>query len=121
MQEALTRHASFNLIHLETGFKLDVFVLKTDPFNQSGFSRARITQLSKADPRLFRLDSPEDVLLQKLNWYRIGGKVSEKQWLDVLGILKMQPNLDFSYLEKWAEHLGLTEFLAQAKEEARKD
>lgn len=119
IQEALNRHSSFNLLHLGTGIKVDIFVLKTDPFNQTSFTRAREAQLDKANPRLFRVDAPEDVLLQKLNWYRVAGGVSEKQWLDVLGILKTQTDkLDRNYLADWATKLGLSNLLEKAFDEA---
>lgn len=119
IKEALSRHSSFNLLHLATGIKVDIFILKTDPFNQTSFTRARGVQLDKTNTRRFRVDAPEDVLLQKLNWYRAAGGISEKQWLDVLGILKMQTDhLDRSYLAEWAGQLGLSELLARAFDEA---
>ncbi len=119
IQVALVRQSSFNLLHLATGIKVDVFVLKKDPFNQTSFARATNIQLTQLSQRGFRVDAPEDVLLQKLNCYRLGGGVSDRQWLDVLGILKLQTtNLDRDYLEKWSEQLGLNELLHQALEEA---
>ncbi len=119
IEEALSRHSSFNLLHLATGIKVDIFILKTDPFNQTSFTRARGVQLDKTNTRQFRVDAPEDVLLQKLNWYRAAGGISEKQWLDVLGILKMQTeHLDRPYLTEWAGRLGLSELLNRAFDEA---
>lgn len=119
IEEALNRHASFNLLHLATGIKVDIFILKTDPFNRTSFSRARGVQLDKVNSRQFMVDAPEDVLLQKLKWYRAAGEVSERQWLDVLGILKIQANqLDRAYLAEWAERLGLSLLLERALDEA---
>ena len=118
MLEALARHAFLNLISLETGLKLDIFVLKTDAFNQTGFGRAVLAQISKGQPRLFPLDSPEDVLLQKLKWYQAGGQTSNNQWNDVVNILKLQEHLDYSYLEEWAAWLNLTELLTRARQAA---
>jgi hypothetical protein len=65
------------------------------------------------------LSSPEDVILHKLEWYRLGGGVSDRQWGDVLGVLKVQGEaLDFGYLRQWAGELGLTELLAAALRDA---
>lgn len=119
IEEALNRRSSFNLLHFATGIKVDIFVLKTDQFNQTSFSRAKKVQLDQASNREFRVDAPEDVLLQKLNWYRMAGGISDKQWLDVLGIMKIQAaNLDLAYLKEWAEKLGLTELLSRALDES---
>ena len=118
IREALAHHSSFNLIHLETGFKLDIFVLQTDQFNQSSFGRAVLLPISTSTPQQFRLHSPEDILLQKLNWYREGKQVSDRQWNDILGILKMQEQLDYHYLTQWAEQLGLSDLLTRAREQA---
>jgi hypothetical protein len=61
----------------------------------------------------------EDAILQKLDWYKKGGCVSERQWLDVLGVLKVQgARLDFPYLEEWAPSLGVADLLARARDEA---
>ena len=59
--------------------------------------------------------SAEDVILSKLRWYKLGGKVSSTQWSDVLGVLRVQrAQLDYDYLRKWAEFLGLGDLLEQA-------
>jgi hypothetical protein len=119
IDEALARYSSFNLVHLATSLKLDFFILKPDNFNQSSFSRVCFARLSDTSERIFRLNSPEDVVLQKLLWYRSAGGVSEKQWLDVLGVLKLQGlALERQYLEVWAESLGIKDLLNLALEEA---
>ncbi len=117
IREAVARYSSFNLIHQETGHKLDIFILKPDQYNQVEFSRGKLAPLSKTNPHLFWLTTPEDILLHKLDWYRASDN-SQKQWLDILGVLKVQENLDFAYLEEWAKNLKLVELLAQAKNEA---
>ena len=71
------------------------------------------------ETRLFYLASPEDVVLRKLEWYKAGGAVSERQWLDVLGVVKVQAQvLDYAYLRQWAEQLELTDLLDQALRDA---
>jgi hypothetical protein len=93
------------LIDQVTLLKVDIFILKGQPFNQSSFNRRRETLLEQSF-RPFNLYTPEDILLQKLLWFEVGGGLSERQWLDVLSILKMQEHLDRAYLEEWANRLN---------------
>ncbi len=65
--------------------------------------------------------SPEDVVLQKLVWYRKGGEVSERQWRDVIGVLSIQADaLDTGYLTSRADRAGVTDLLDRARDEARR-
>ena len=62
---------------------------------------------------------PEDILLQKLRWYRKGGEVSDRQWRDIAAIVRVQgPRLDGTYLREGAEILGVTDLLERALAEA---
>ena len=119
-KEAIARRSSFNLIHLTSGFKVDIFIKPRTPFAESQLER-RSTQSVFPDPAppLYVL-SPEDILLNKLVWYKQGGSVSDRQWSDVLGVLKVQGNrLDRSYLQRWAATLGIVELLERALAETR--
>lgn len=117
--EAISRHSSFNLVHFESGFKVDVFVLGEGPFDLAEFERSAPTRLVQDPPRDVFVKSPEDIVLRKLAWYRLGGHVSERQWLDVLGILKLQAEgLDRDYLSRWAAWLGVADLLEQAMRQA---
>ena len=63
--------------------------------------------------------SAEDIILQKLIWYRLGNQVSDRQWRDVLGVMKVQADkLNFNYLRDWAERLNLSNLMEQALREA---
>lgn len=63
--------------------------------------------------------TPEDIILQKLIWYQIGDRISDRQWRDVLGVLKVQSDrLDLDYLNYWAETLQLVELLTQALQQS---
>ncbi len=116
---AVQHQSSFNVIHLATTFKIDVFVVTTHPFDHSALARKRkdtIGEVSKLD--VF-LASPEDVLLHKLKWYRDGNEVSDRQWGDILGLLKVQhETLDSDYLQHWAIELGVADLLERAVEES---
>jgi len=118
--DPIARRSCFNVIHLATMFKVDVFVLKDRPYDRTAFARIRRDTLTPDEPgaEVF-LASPEDVVLNKLEWFRLGDAVSERQWRDAVGVLKVQKDrLDRPYLARWASHLGLTDLLEQAWREA---
>lgn len=117
--EAIRHRGSFNVIHLETMFKVDVFVRKSRPFDQAQFGR-RIQSVVANDPeRTAYIASAEDTVLTKLEWYLSGGQVSDRQWRDVLGVLKaVGGQLDLAYLRQWAKALNVADLLERALSEA---
>jgi hypothetical protein len=117
---AIRQRRSFNLIHLETMFKVDIFVSKQRPFDQAQFER-RTAQIVATEPeQTAYMASAEDTVLTKLEWYRLGGETSERQWSDVLGVLKVQGNrLDLAYLQRWAIELGVVDLLQKALTESK--
>jgi hypothetical protein len=121
--EAIRRHGSFNLIHFATSLKIDIFVLGPRPYDREAFDRRRTEALEEAEgDRQFFVASAEDVILSKLEWYRLGGGVSERQWGDVLGVLKVQGDaLDQEYLRRWAAELGLSGLLERGLQDAGLD
>jgi hypothetical protein len=120
VRRALTHRSSFNLIHLATMLKVDVFIPKRTPHQAEALRRAAAHRLEEAaGARFFRLASAEDVVLAKLEWYRKGGEVSERQWGDVLGVIRVQAEaLDRDYLSRWAQQLGVGDLLKKALDEA---
>ena len=117
IQDAIRRRSSFNIIHWATGFKADLFVRKDRPFDASVLARRRLHQLSEGHS--LALVSPEDVILLKLEWYRLGGGTSERQMEDVRGVFQLQAgNLDQSYLDHWAADLGVSDLLQRARQES---
>jgi len=119
IREAVLHQRSFNVIHLETMFKVDVFVVKKRPFHHSQMER-RMAQVIATDPdRTAYVATAEDTILAKLEWYRMGGDVSEQQWRDVLGVMKVQADrLDLAYLRQWAAQLNISDLLERAIKEA---
>jgi hypothetical protein len=115
IERAIREKSSFNIIHLESLFKVDVFVPPDQPFERQVFSRRSSRAVTEDGSKKLVFPSPEDIILLKLVWYQSGGRVSDRQWTDVLGVIKVQgEGLNKSYLELWAEKLGVKELLAKA-------
>ncbi len=114
VRDAVRRRSSFNAMYLDTMLKVDVFVLKSRAFDQEELRRVQ-QQVLVEGSRTFYMASPEDLLLNKLEWYRMGGEVSDRQWNDILGVLKVQGTaLDMDYLQRWAADLKVTDLLERA-------
>lgn len=119
IQGAVRNRSSFNIIHVPSGFKVDVFVRKDRPFEQSVLARRIALPAPDAPEETIDVVTAEDVILLKLEWFRLGGEVSDRQWGDVLGVLRVQgTRLDATYLDHWAGELGVSDLLAKARAEA---
>jgi hypothetical protein len=106
--EAAEKGVSFNLVHLETAFKIDIFPLKNTEYDMQAFSRRRKQPMTPAGDEVIWLQSPEDLIISKLLWHQLGGESSAKQPADIAGVLKTQADaLDIMYLEPWLNHFGL--------------
>ena len=116
IKEAIRSFSSFNLIHLETMIKIDIFIHKPQSYSEEVLRRKRKDTLEESgNASEFYFSSAEDIILNKLQWYEMGGKISERQWLDVVGVIKVQStNLDRDYLRRWAAKLQLLELLKSA-------
>lgn len=115
MQQVIQHKTSFNVIHLGSMFKVDIFLPQGRPFDQQQLNR-RVMEPARTDrdEHIF-VQSPEDVILAKLDWYRAGGEVSERQWRDVLGVMKAQKSkLDVDYLRASAVELNVAALLEHA-------
>lgn len=119
MNEAFMDRRSFSAILLNGPFKVDFFLVGTRPFDREEFRRADLRDIGLSGAPRIRIKSAEDLVLRKLEWFRLGGEVSERQWSDVVGVLRaMRGRLDDAHLEQWAIELRLTDLLARARAEA---
>lgn len=120
MREAVRDHGSFNMLHLATLFKADVFIMQDDVWSREAMARARVEEIEVPGGRVeLRIASAEDTLLHKLVWYKLGHEASDRQWGDILGILKIQAAaLDREYIEKWAPALDVQELFLRARQQS---
>lgn len=114
--DAIRRKASFNLLHLKSALKIDIFITKNRTYDQTAAKRIRADTISvNEDAPRFYLSAPEDVVLAKLEWLKSGGQTSDRQWNDILGVLKVQGvHIDEEYLRLWAGQLGVLDLLERA-------
>ncbi len=112
---AITQRSSFNILHKDTMFKIDIFIPQERKFTQQQFLRSKTVHLSDQPAAQAVIASPEDTILAKLEWYQQGGEVSEQQWRDILGLIAVQGELlDLEYLKQTAAQLGITALLTKA-------
>jgi hypothetical protein len=117
--DAATQRSSFNVIHIATAFKIDVFVPLATAYDDVEMERRQSHVIDQETGERMAFSTAEDTLLAKLRWYRRGNEVSERQWRDVLGILRVAGQiLDGSYLSMWAGELGIADLLDRALREA---
>jgi hypothetical protein len=108
----LRRH--FNVVHMETAFKVDIFIAKEGGFDAKQLERGKLEIVSE-DKRKACVTSAEDIVLAKLVWYRRGNEVSDQQWRDVINVLKVQAGqLDLHYMKQWAHELNVADLLEEA-------
>ncbi len=120
VQQAHQNASSFNVIYLDSAFKIDVFIISDDPFKKQVLLRRKKIAFEDGSDRMYDFVSPEDIILLKLQWYTDGGATSQKQWNDILGVLKnRQDKMDMSYLRDWASKLSILDLLNKATQEAK--
>lgn len=114
-RQAARSGGSFHLIHLASGVKIDLFIRGSSAFDREEFSRRESTRLGDSPDRKAFVKSAEDTILRKLLWFRQGGETSERQWGDIIGVVKTQGDrLDREYLSHWARELLLEALLERA-------
>jgi hypothetical protein len=115
LKEAAAAGRSWNIFHLPSMTKIDLFMLEDDRFAESGFTRRQRVALPGGGS--LQVLSVEDLILRKLKWFRQGGEVSSQQWRDVLGLLNTHPGLELAYVETWAAKEQLAQLLERALKE----
>lgn len=118
LRRAVRLRSSANLIHLETLLKVDLFVAGGTPLDAQQLARRQAVSLGSG--RILHVHPPEDILLQKLRWFRQGGEVSDRQWRDIAAIVRVQGDrLDRDYLRRNAPRLDVSDLLVRALDEER--
>jgi hypothetical protein len=114
--DAVRSGGAFNVIHIPTAVKVDVFVSGDDPFDRERLDHRVPVRFSVGGDLVeVFVDTAEDTILRKLEWYRRGDELSERQWRDITGIVDAQASrLDRVYLFAWAARLGVTDLLERA-------
>ena len=114
VREGVRRRDSFQVVEVDGYNRIDVFVMKAEPFPEAQRQRREQFVIDPDTAAALWVTSAEDIALQKLLWFRKGGEVSDRQWRDVLGVLKANPGLDREYMVTWAERIGVADLLARA-------
>jgi len=115
IRQAIRETSSANLIHLATSIKIDLFVMGGSPIDEEQMDRRQRLRVTTDPDRYLFVYTPEDILLQKLRWYRMGNEVSDRQWRDIIGIVLVQGEaLDVVYLRRAAQVLAVSDLLQRA-------
>lgn len=115
LRRAVRERSTANLIHHRTSIKIDLFVMGSTPLDENQLQRRRRVQVSSDPDRFLYMHPPEDILLQKIRWFRMGGETSDRQWRDILGIVEVQGDrLDRDYLWRNAALIGGEDLLQRA-------
>lgn len=118
IRDAIRRKSCFNLIHLPTSFKVDVFVSRQRPFDVTAMNRAKMEHLGYSHVLEIQIATPEDVIISKLEWYRKTNETSERQWDDVTRLLMLLGDAaDREYLTASAESVGVQDLLERVLRE----
>jgi hypothetical protein len=118
LRDAVVHGRSANAFYLPLVLKIDFFGHPHGPYDEAEFNRRRPVVVR--DGQSIIVKAPEDTILRKLLWFRAGGEVSDRQWRDILGVLRARKGaLDSAYLRDWARRLGITDLLDRATSEVR--
>jgi hypothetical protein len=119
IMQALQNRSSFNLIHFATAMKVDIFLPKLRRFDGGEFARSRKMPVAEGSDVEASVCCAEDIIVAKLEWYRLGGEDSQRQWTDVLGVLRLnEGSLDLDLMRSSAEEVGVSDLLVKAVNEA---
>lgn len=112
VREAVQRKSCFNLIHMPTSYKVDVFVSRGRPFDLMAMSRATSQPLGEGDMLQVPIATAEDSILAKLEWCRLTNETSERQWDDVSKLVALHgDSLDVVHMRSMAASIGVGDLL----------
>lgn len=114
--EAIKAKDMFNLLEVDSGDKVDFWILTDSEFDRSRFSRRYVEEFEGVK---IYVTSPEDTILAKLRWARLSGG-SEKHFTDALHVYELQyGKLDTTYLNLWAKKLDIESLYQKLREQAQ--
>ena len=112
IRDAVRRKSCFNLIHLPTSFKVDVFVSRQRQFDLESMRRATPECLGRDRTVEVPIATAEDAIISKLEWYRKTDETSERQWDDVTRLITLLgTTADLDYLRTAAESVAVGDLL----------
>lgn len=110
--QAVEKRSCFNVIHLPTAYKVDVFVSRGRPFDVAAMERASPLPLAAGRETRLPVATPEDSIVAKLEWFRLSDETSERQWQDVFRLVALHGDvLDRAYMRHMAESVGVADLL----------
>ena len=114
LADAVRRKGRWNIFHLPTVTRIDLFIVKHGEYDAEEFLRRRACEVTPGQKII--LKSPEDSVLRKLLWFQAGDESNSQQFRDAVEILRMQKEtLSNAYLDTWARKLGIGPLLARAR------
>lgn len=120
VQQAVRQKSCFNLIHLPSSFKVDVFVSRQRAFDNDCMRRATVARLGDSVTIEVAIATAEDAIISKLEWYRMTDETSQRQWEDVSRLIRLLgANADTEYLTNAATSVGVTDLLNRLLDELR--
>ncbi len=119
---AVREQKCFNLIHLPTSYKIDIFIDRGRQFDEAAFARARPEAFGPPATEPIPVATVEDAILAKLEWFRMTDETSERQWDDVLRLVRLHAaKLDLDYLQTMADSIRVRDLLDRVLAAARRD